>query len=90
MSEAALIDELLDPLTRCLDTASAQRVSELRMSPVVQERISILAERANEGLLEGDERADYEALISASDFVAILKLKAKRSLNLDLIPNSII
>ncbi len=86
MSEAALLDELLDPLTRCLDTASAQRVADLRISSAVQERISILADRANEGQLNCEERADYEALISATDFVAILKLKAKRSLNPDLQP----
>lgn len=39
-----------------------------------------LAERANEGLLSDDERAEYEALINVEDFVAILKLMARRQL----------
>jgi hypothetical protein len=36
---------------------------------------------ANEGLLSDDERAEYEALINAEDFVAILKLKARSQLS---------
>jgi hypothetical protein len=35
---------------------------ELRVAPPVQERIDTFAERANEGLLTADERAEYEAL----------------------------
>ena len=36
--------------------------------------------RANEGTLSEDERSEYEALINASDFISILKLKARRHL----------
>jgi hypothetical protein len=50
------------------------------VSASVQERVDTLAERANEGLLTDDERAEYEALINAEDLVAILKLKARRQL----------
>jgi hypothetical protein len=39
-----------------------------------------LAERANEGLLTPDERAEYEAYINTADIIAILKLKARRYL----------
>lgn len=80
MSASALLDELLDPLTRCLDEGSAQRVAEFRIAPEVEQRVSALAERANEGLLTDDERLAYEALINAADFIAILKLKVRRSL----------
>ena len=52
-----------------------------RFSASVQERVDTLADRANEGLLSDDERAEYEALINAEDFVAILKLKARRQLS---------
>ncbi len=64
-------------LTRCLDAESARRVVELRVAPPVQERIDTLAGRANEGLLTDDERAEYEALINAADFISILKVKAR-------------
>jgi hypothetical protein len=84
MSGTELLDELLDPFTRCLDPGSARRVVEFRIAPVVQQRVETLAERANEGLLTEDERIEYDALINAADFIAILKLKARLRLNANL------
>ena len=75
------LDGLVDPLSRCLDDESARRVVELRTDPAVQAKVDTLAERANEGLLTDDERAEYEALINAADFISILKLKAGRNLS---------
>lgn len=80
MSDTTLLNELLDPLTNCLDSESAQRVIEFGIAPSVQQRMDLFAERANEGSLTNDERTDYEALINATDFIAILKLKAERRL----------
>lgn len=75
-----MLDSLLDPLSRCLDAESARRIVDLRVASSVQERIERLAERANEGSLTEEERAEYEALINASDFISILKLKARQHL----------
>jgi hypothetical protein len=72
------LDELLDPLSRCLDEESARRLVALGVSRPVQERVDRLAELANVGLLSDEERAEYEALTNAADFIAILKLKARR------------
>ena len=80
MTGTTALDQFLDPLSRCLDAESARRVLALGVSVSVQERVDTLAERGNEGLLSDDERAEYEALIDAEDFVAILKLKARRQL----------
>jgi hypothetical protein len=80
MSAASVLDGLLDPLGRCLDAESAKRVVELRVSPPVQQRIDVLAERANEGVLTSEEATEYEALINAADFISILKLKARQHL----------
>ncbi len=80
MSHTALLDQLLDPFTQCLDAESAQRVIEFGISPAVEHRVSALALRANEGTLTEEERTDYEALMNAADFIAILKLKAQRKL----------
>jgi hypothetical protein len=77
MSTASGLDGLLEPLSRCLDADSARRVVALQVDPIVQERIDVLAERANEGDLSQIERSEYEALINASDFISILKLKAR-------------
>ncbi len=76
-----VLDGFLDPLSRCLDAESARRVTELRVDPTIQSRIDALAERANNGALSEEERAEYEAYINASDFIAILKLKARRHLD---------
>jgi hypothetical protein len=76
-----MVDQLLDPLSRCLDDESARRVLALGISAPVQERVDALAELADEGLLSDDERAEYEALINAEDFLAILKLKARKQLS---------
>ena len=74
------MSDLLDPLSRCLDAESARRVAEFRVGPAVEEKIRVLAERANEGLLNEDERADYEAIINTTDIISILKLKTERHL----------
>jgi hypothetical protein len=78
MSVATVLDQFLDPLSRCLDAESAPRIVALSVAAPLQERIDALAERANEGVLTDDELAEYEALINAADFVATLKLKARR------------
>ena len=74
---------MLDPLIRCLDAESVKRVSELSVDPMVQVRVDLLAERANEGLLTPEERAEYLAYINADEFIEILKMKAKRYLGLN-------
>jgi hypothetical protein len=80
MSTLAVLDEFLDPLIRCLNAASALRIISLPVSQEAQQTIARWAELANEGSLNEKERADYEALISAAEFVSILKLKANRLL----------
>jgi hypothetical protein len=80
ISDTSVLNELLDPFANCLDSESAQRVMEFGIAPAVQQRMDVFAERASEGLLTEDERTSYEALINATDFIAILKLKAERRL----------
>jgi plasmid maintenance system killer protein len=66
-----------------LDSDSARRVIEFQVDDQVQERIHQLATAANEGRLDAQGRNEYEALINASDFVSILKLKARQQLRTD-------
>ena len=76
----SLLDRMLDPVGRCLNTESAKRLVDIGMDPMVQARVDELAEKANENLLTGLERAEYEAYINIDDFISILKLKARRYL----------
>ncbi len=75
------LDLMLDPVSRCFDTESARKLLDLRIDPAVQERVDVLASKANEGLLTEAERAEYEACINTDDFISILKLKARRYLS---------
>ncbi|HEX3744262.1 MAG TPA: hypothetical protein VHW09_10045 [Bryobacteraceae bacterium] len=81
MSAATGLDGLLEPLSRCLDSESAQRVADFQIDRPVRERIDALGERANEGTLSDSERSEYEALINAADFISVLKLKARLHLD---------
>ncbi len=47
-SAATVLDQFLDPLSRCLDAESARSILALNVSASVQERVDMLAERANE------------------------------------------
>jgi hypothetical protein len=76
----AALDDLLDPLSRCLDAESARRVAEFRIDPAVQARINAFAEQANNGVISEEERTEYEAFINVADFISVLKLKARRQL----------
>jgi hypothetical protein len=80
MDVATGLGSLLEPLSRCFDAESARRLVNFRVDPSVHERMEILAEKANEGTLNSDEHAEYEALIRAADFISVLKLKARRHL----------
>jgi hypothetical protein len=80
MRAASGLDGLFERLGRCLDAESARRIIELRIAPAVQERVDLLAERANEGRLSDSEQSEHEALIDAADFIAMLKLKAGKHL----------
>jgi hypothetical protein len=81
MDVSLRLDDLLEPLSLCLDAESARRLIDFRIDPRVQARIEMLGQRANEGNLDSSERSEYQALINAADFIAILKLKARRRLD---------
>ena len=80
-SPQSVLDLMLNPVTRCFDSESARKLLDLRTDPAVQERVAVLASKANEGLLTEAERAEYEACINIDDFISILKLKARRFLS---------
>ena len=74
------LDRLFDPISQALTPEVARRIIALRAEPEVQARVDYLAERCNEGVLTDDERAEYEALVSAATFISILQVKARRAL----------
>jgi hypothetical protein len=74
------LDRILDPVGRCLSHEVARALVALRTDPDVQTRLDQLAESSTEGTLTDQDRAEYETLVRAIDFVAILQSKARRLL----------
>ncbi len=72
-----VLDRLLAPVGRLLTPDVARELVEMRATPDVQERVDYLAERANEGQLTADERAEYESYIQGLHMIAILQAKAQ-------------
>jgi hypothetical protein len=75
-----LLDEILAPVGDCLDEGAARALVNLRASPKAQDRVDLLAAKSNEGTLTPEESAEYEALIWASNFIAVLQAKARKRL----------
>lgn len=78
--ETFVIDGILEPLSRCFDAESARRLIEFEIPPEIQDRVDVLAARAGEGMLTGDEREEYETYINISDLLSTLQLKARSRL----------
>jgi hypothetical protein len=75
------LDRLLDPLSHSLSPEAARSILGLTIDPALQDRIDELADRCNEGLLSEGERAEYEGYVEGAEILALLKLKARRSLS---------
>lgn len=71
------LDRLLEPLADCLTTDVAAKVADLRADTAMQARIDYLADRANEGLLNDQEREEYDGYLRAIDVIAVLQAKAR-------------
>ncbi|MBI4861144.1 MAG: hypothetical protein HY815_12935 [Candidatus Riflebacteria bacterium] len=74
---ATVVDKLLDPLARSLSPDVARQIVRLRADPTAVARIAELAEKCNEGTLSAAEKAEYDAAVAVSSFIAILQAKAR-------------
>jgi len=78
---SSALDRILDPVGRCLTPEVAHALVGLRADQEMQERIEQLADKATEGALSPVEREEYEAYVSAIDFLTVLQSKARAVLN---------
>ncbi len=77
ITETAILDKMLEPVTRCFTPAVAKQIAELRADQVTQDRIDELAAKCNEGALTEVEQREYGAYIEAIDLIGILQAKAR-------------
>jgi hypothetical protein len=82
-SPSAVLDELFDPVSRCLTPEVARRIAELRASPEVQEKMDELAEKSTEGTLTPAERLEYETRVRVINFIGVLQAKARAVITTD-------
>lgn len=80
-TETAVLDELLEPVGQCMDRESLERLVALRAPASVQSRIDALSARSSTNELTREEQAEYETLVSAGTFIAVLQSKARKRLN---------
>jgi hypothetical protein len=79
--DSAAFDRGTDPLLQILTPEQARQIVAWQTDESLQDRVSELAAKANEGELSSEERAEYEGYIQANDFVALLQAKARRLLS---------
>ena len=79
-TEIAAFDGVTSGVVEVLSTQQAREIIAYRPSSELQERVALLAERANEGELTADERAEYLGYVRANSFVAALQARARRFL----------
>ena len=72
-----VLDQFLNPIRDILTPEVAQAIADLRAAPATQELIEDLAHRHHEGQLGPEELAEYEALVSGANLIAVLQAKAR-------------
>lgn len=61
----ALLDRLLDPVSRSLNTEVAKELVKLKADAKTQFRVDELARKCNEGELTPSEQSEYERYVTA-------------------------
>ena len=77
---SAVLDEMLEPVSRCFGLETARALVGFQVDEKIQSRVDELAEKCDAGRLTAEERAEYEACIQASTLIGILQAKARRAL----------
>ncbi|MEZ6100479.1 MAG: hypothetical protein R3E01_16040 [Pirellulaceae bacterium] len=72
------IERILEPVAACLTPEVAQRIVDLRMDdPCMMQRLESLRDKANEGTLTEQERAEYEGFVEGNDLLMLIKDQAR-------------
>ena len=80
MIDTTAFDRGTDPLWRLFTSEQIRQLADFKSPEDLESRIETLAEKANEGKLQPDERAEYEGYVRANHFIAVFQAKARRYL----------
>lgn len=71
------VETMLDRVVSALPAGAVDAISAWRHDPQILARLDDLSERATEGLLDPEERAEYETFINFADLLAALQIRAR-------------
>jgi hypothetical protein len=77
MTTATALHQLFDSVGNCLSLEAASKLQKLRVTDELQSQLDSWATQNSEGVLEAEERQQYEAILRALNFVAVLQAKAR-------------
>lgn len=78
MAITTSLDELFDTVGECLTVDTASKLTNLLLPNAIQQKLDDWADRNSLGQLDDDERKQYEAMLRALNFIAVLQAKARR------------
>ena len=65
------------PIFAILTLDQTRQLAAVQGDPNLEERIAVLAQKANEGELSAEEVAEYEDYIAANDLLTVLRSEAR-------------
>ena len=77
MTNSSALHQLFDSVGNCLSLEAASKLLKLRVTDELQSQLDLWATQNSEGILEADKKHEYEAILRALNFVAVLQAKAK-------------
>ena len=77
MTTSTALHQLFDSVGNCLSLEAASKLQKLRVTDELQSQLDSWATQNSEGVLEAEERQQYEAILRALNFVAVLQAKAR-------------
>jgi hypothetical protein len=75
------LSSYLEPLAEELTPQQARKILSIKPTAALIEHVEKLADKANEGRLTPEERAEYEYYVNVDDAIGFLKAKARQVLN---------
>jgi len=78
---SSAFDRATQPIFGILSPEQVREIADYHADQALQDRISQLAGKANEGELSNEEQAEYEGYAHANHFVAILQAQARRRIS---------
>ena len=79
-ASTSVLGRIVEPVVRSLNADAAQALLRIRADRVAAKRMTLLAQKCNEGELTTEEHTEYEANVLAAELLALLQAEARAML----------